>query len=132
MKKKDVLNILNDKFLIEMIEVLDFEARKDRALLNVLTIEKGSYERKYQLLFADVIAFDFWKAPLDLDNDELSMFTDGKSVKPLNEVEKYKNMEFHQDLINRVENPDEYWCLDLMSAGFRLSVVFREVSVKQL
>jgi hypothetical protein len=111
---------------MELIEIIDFQVNKDSATLKVLTIE-NDVEQHYQMDFSDVVAFDFWKAPLDLNNDELEVDVDDKYLRPLKEIAKYKNMEYRTDLINKIEVPNEFWYLEFMGPAFRLSVVFRNI-----
>ncbi|HXP52576.1 MAG TPA: hypothetical protein VN922_21665 [Bacteroidia bacterium] len=132
MNNKEVFHILNEQFLLGLIEVIDFNVKKDRASLIVLNVENSTLYQNYQIDFSEVIAFDFWKAQLDLTNDELEVDVDDKKIKPLSEVTKYKNMTHHSDLIKKVSNPNEYWCLDFTCAGFCLSIVFKDVSVKKI
>ncbi len=126
MDKETVHKILGDKFILELIEIVDFQVKKDSAILKVLCIE-NDFEKYYQIDFLEVVAFDFWKNPLDLDNDELEVDAEEKNLRPLKEVSKYKNMEYHADLINKIQNPNEFWYLEFIGAAFRLSVVFKEV-----
>ena len=125
MKAQDIVDILNETFLIQMVEVLDFNFGKNSGQMKVLCVEeKGTVERNYMLEFNDVLMFEYCNQPWVLRNDELEMDVDDKRIINLKDLRSYP--------LEKPENAEEYWALLMECEAFNLNIVFKSVIRKAL
>jgi hypothetical protein len=120
MTRDKVFDVFSKLFLIQLVEVIQFNLNKDTLQMDVLCIEeKGTIEQKYHLKFSGVIAFDYWKNNGVLTDDNLEVDVDDGFMTALSEMKNYSHL--------NPENRDEYWCLQIANDGVHLSVVFNNV-----
>lgn len=109
MDKEEISAVLNEQFLIEIVQIIGFNVDKSSAKMNVLCVEgRGTVDKKYSLEFNEVVSFNYSCEPWNLRNGELETDVDDKKVM---DSEERKG----------------YWQLSINSAGFNLDIVFKSV-----
>lgn len=103
--------ILNNEFLIHLIEIINFELKKEELVLNILSLNKGE-EVFSKLTFRGVINFTFEKNALRVE-----------------ELEVVKELEVDVDDVEliRISSNKIFWNLIFNCQNFHMNFVFSEV-----